>query len=603
MAALLAALESGHAAELEQGALRFLARHPQDVLARSLLAASLQMQGRVEQAAQVHAELTRRQPGEAAHWNNLGNALRELGRADPAREAYLRARALDPRDALTHHNLGLMALDVGDYAGAREHLLDACVLDPDGPALRIHAAMACHECGDFQRERDLLAPWPQWQGLDQDAQQDLAWLLAQDGQTDAACTLLAGCAAQLPHPQRALARLVLVLERSNRLEQARQVVAGLPPPAQVSDVQARQDVLNARAVMAMREGQWDQARQDLETLLSGVSQTRKVSNLYFALARVYDRLRMPDQAMAACAQAHAAQIDGIRPLVPEAMAHGGVPLPVAQARWSPRALAAAIPVEGPSMLDSPVFVVGFPRSGTTLLEQMLDAHPALRAMDEQPFLQGLVERLEQRGMAWPDGLGQLDQAACDALRADYWQHVSTVVQLRPGQRLVDKNPLNLLRIALIHRLFPRAKIILALRHPCDVLLSCYMQAFRSPAFAMLCSDLGRLAQGYADAMAHWTEHAALLAPAVIESRYEDLVGDVQGQVARLGAFLELDQPERLLDFQRHARDKGYISTPSYSQVVEGIHRGSVGRWEPYRPWFEPVLPVLSPYLERWGYSG
>ncbi|MEQ4575142.1 MAG: sulfotransferase [Gammaproteobacteria bacterium] len=601
--ALLAALESGRAGELERGALRHLERFPDDVLARSLLAASLQMQGRVAEAADVHAELARRQPGEAAHWNNLGNALRELRRIDEARAAYRRACALEPRDPLTHHNLGLLAMDEGDYAAAREHLLDAHELDPSAPLTRLHAAMACHECGDFQREQRLLASWRQWPPLDADGTQDLAWLLAQDGRTDEADALLGDCIARSPDPTRAWARRVMVMERANRLDDARAAAARLPAAQAVADADVRQDVLNARAVLAMREGEWAQASQALETLLAEPGDKRKRSNLYFALARCYDRLGQPDEAMRACAEAHAAQLAGIAPLVPEAMKRSDAPLPVARQRWSPQRHAAARPVGGPAMADSPVFVVGFPRSGTTLLEQMLDAHPALCSMDERPFLQELAERLEREGLAWPDGLGELDDAACEALRGEYWRRVREVASPMPGQRLVDKNPLNLLRLPLIHRLFPQARVILALRHPCDVLLSCYMQAFRSPAFAMLCSDLDRLARGYADAMDHWLHHARLLAPIAMESRYEDLVDDVAGQVGKLGAFLELEQPERLLDFQRHARGKGFISTPSYAQVVEGINRRGLDRWHPYRRHFEPVLPVLRPYLERWGYGG
>lgn len=601
--ALMAAFESGRVVELEQGALRYLARMPDDDLVRSLLAASLQMQGRVAEAAEVHAELTRRQPYEPAHWNNLGTATRELRRFAEARTAYLRARELAPGDPVVHHNLGLLAMDTGDYAAAREHLLDAHELDPDAAALRIHAAMACHECGDFLRVEALISPWRHWPEQAPEIALELAWLLSQAGHTEQACAMLRGCAARLARPERAWSRLVLVLERVNRLEEANEAAAQLPPVERIADTEARQDVLNALAVLAMRDGRWEAAYQQLRGLLGldGAADRRKQSNLYFALARVCDRLGRRDEALAACAQAHAGQVEGVAALVPELMAPGAPPLPVAQWRWDPARHAAARPVPAPAMPESPVFVVGFPRSGTTLLEQMLDAHPGLCAMDEQPFLQGLAERMQRRGLAWPDGLGELGEDACHELREDYWRSVRGVVALAPGQRLVDKNPLNLLRLPMIHRLFPEAHVVLALRHPCDVLLSCYMQAFRSPAFAVLCSDMRRLAQGYADAMAHWLYHVELLRPRVLEIRYEDLVEDPGAQVARLGAFLELEEPSRLLDFRRHARAKGFISTPSYSQVVEGINRKGLDRWRAYRALFEPVLPVLQPYLERWGY--
>jgi len=600
--ALLAALQAGRAQALEQGARRYLRHVPGDSVVGSLLAMSLQMQGDPAQAAALYRSLAEREPRDVAHWNNLGTALREARRLTEARQAYAQALALAPDDPMLHHNLGLLALDEGDYAAARAHLLDAHALAPLSPPLCVHAAMACHECGDFQRADALIADWRQWPAQEPQTTLELAWLLAQAGDTETACALLRETAAALTPPERAWSRLVLVLERANRLQEAREAAAHLPDPDCIADPDARHDALNALAVLAMREGRWDDAYWQLSRLLGAATDARKHSNLFFALGRVCDRLGRHDEALAACARGHVGQVAGIAALVPDLIAVDAPPLPSARRRWSPARYAAALPVAGPPRAASPIFVVGFPRSGTTLLEQMLDAHPQLCAMDERPFLQGLAERIARRGLDWPDGLGELDDADCVALRADYWRSVGGVATLQPGQRLVDKNPLNLLRLPLIQRLFPQSPVILALRHPCDVLLSCYMQAFRSPAFAVLCSSAQRLAQGYADAMGGWLQHVELLRPHALELRYEDLVADPQGQVARLGHFLELEQPARLLDFQRHARAKGFISTPSYAQVIEGINRNGIGRWRPYRAFFEPVLPLLQPYLQRWGYD-
>ena len=598
---LLTLFEAGRVEELEQAALRYLAQRPGEALVRSLLAASLQMQDRIAEAAQVHADLTRQQPGEAAHWNNLGNALRALQRGDEAQVAYLRARQLDPADPRVHHNLGLLALDKGDYPAARTHLLDAHERDPDAVSLRIRAARACHECGDFQNEQRLIAPWPRWSSLSHEDTLELSGLLVEHGHVEPACQMLRAATAQMPQPARAWARLVLVLERVNRLDDARQALARLPEPGGLDDPELRWEVLNAHAVMAMRDGDGARTHRLLTELVAATRDPNVRSDLYFAYARTCDQLKRYDEAMHACAQAHAIQIESIATLVPELRVPGAAPLPVARPRWSQARYARARSVGGPDVVASPVFVVGFPRSGTTLLEQMLDAHPLLCSMDEQPFLQQLVDGLERQGYAWPDDLGELGEAECASLREDYWRHVDEVAALKTGQRLVDKNPLNLLRLPLIHRLFPQAKVILALRHPCDVLLSCYMQSFRSPAFAVLCASLERLAAGYAEAMDNALYHSELFGTGLFALRYEDMVEDTATQVRRLGNFLELEEPERLLDFQQHARAKGYIGTPSYSQVVEGINRRGLDRWRPYRAHFAAVLPVLQPYLDRWGY--
>ena len=155
---------------------------------------------------------------------------------------------------------------------------------------------------------------------------------------------------------------------------------------------------------------------------------------------------------------------------------------------------------------------------------------------------------------------------------------------------------------MIARLFPHAKVILCLRHPCDVLMSCYMQSFRSPNFAVLCSSLERLARGYVNAMRSWIHHAALLRPDLLVWRYETALEDFSGEVRRAAAFLELEDAAPLERFHEHARAKGFISTPSYHQVAQPLNKNALDRWRRYEDHFRPVLPILAPILQHWGYD-
>ena len=233
---------------------------------------------------------------------------------------------------------------------------------------------------------------------------------------------------------------------------------------------------------------------------------------------------------------------------------------------------------------------------------MLDAHADFQSMDERSFIHELTERMALAGQRYPDDLASLSQTDVDQLRAVYFELVGHVLPDLGQRRLVDKNPLNMLCLPMIMRLFPQARIILCLRHPCDVLLSCSMQPFRSPAFMVLCSSLQRLAQGYVRAFGQWYEQAGVFAPHVLEWRYESVVGDFNPQVARLGKFLDVGDASAMTRFAEHARGKPFISTPSYAQVTQPAHARAVGRWQHYREQFEPVLPVLRPLLERLGYT-
>jgi hypothetical protein len=176
------------------------------------------------------------------------------------------------------------------------------------------------------------------------------------------------------------------------------------------------------------------------------------------------------------------------------------------------------------------------------------------------------------------------------------------VELGRGQRLVDKNPLNMMRLPLIRRLFPHARTVLAVRHPCDTVLSCFQQQFRAPDLALICRDLASLAQNFRTAFDFWYAQLPLLGAATLEVRYETLVSDFATEVRRLAAFLELPWHEALLAPAEHARAKSYISTPSYSQVIQPINTRSVGRWKRYERHFSAALPLLMPYIARGGYT-
>lgn len=251
----------------------------------------------------------------------------------------------------------------------------------------------------------------------------------------------------------------------------------------------------------------------------------------------------------------------------------------------------------------PVFVVGFPRSGTTLLEQILDARDGLVSFDEQPYLPKTLLALQQAGIDYPAGLDALDADVRQRLRDYYFTQTEARVPMPGNRRLVDKNPLNWARLPLIRAVFPQSRIILALRHPCDVILSCYMQNLRSTVLGGAFSDFGSIADLYIAMAEYWQALQPKLDLPVLVSRYENLVQDPERSTREIAAFLDLPWDANWLDNSTHARSKAIIHTPSYAQVLQPLNTKALGRWRYYRPYFDAaVMARLEPAISLMGYT-
>ena len=595
---IFVALRAGLPAQAEALTHRMLQAHPDDENLLVLYAISLHQQKKMDQALAIYERLTRLFPSQAVHWGNYATALRETDRLDEASKACETSLQLAPDNPDQLINRGLLHSLQREFIEARDALLRAVELAPQSPDARIHAARACSVCRDYRADQ-LTERWRDWLPLAPDLQVELADLKLTMGDANAALFLLEDLRARSTPSTGATLLLAAVYERVNRLDDARAILEQLAHSSTGLDDAQKRDVDHLTAALASREGDHQRARSLLEQ--AGPRHPFDYAH-YFTLAESCDKLRDVTATLEALAQAHSLQEQDVRQAVPARFAAGAPALPAAVARVNAADYLAWPPLPGPDLANSPVFIVGFPRSGTTLLEQMLDAHPALQSMDERPFFNLLADQLGDQGIRVPADLGKLDQSSCDELRKGYLIMACSKIERRWDARLVDKNPLNMLWLPMIHRLFPQAKFILALRHPCDVLISNYMQNYRASVLVAASTSIERLARAYVAAMECWLHHVEVFKPDVLVSRYEDLVADPVAQTRRLADFLELEDAGPLLNFDQHARDKGFIATPSYTQVIQPVNRKGLNRWHRYREAMEPALPILAPMLRHWGYS-
>ncbi len=600
VSAAIARFEAGATAAAETLCREALALSPDHTGALGVLGMVLYGAARTGEAYEVFDRLTQLEPNEPLHWMNLGTARRALGQYDDALKAFMRASELGAASADFFYNVGLTHLDRHDYEAARAVLKRAMDLAPDDAAIRFEYAKACYESLQTDEAVAALEGWQHLEGIDAPMLAGIGQRLMNLGEAESAELAVRRLAAAGPLDARARLTLAQIYERTNRLDAAAEVIAQL-----ARDPRARElgvELTATEAQLAQRRGAHALAVELLQRCLEQRLEFHTRHFELFALAKSLDALGRYDEAFATLVDAHRSQVEYIRLAAPMAYARGGPTMAITEYACDPADVARWTDAAAPSTADSPIFIVAFPRSGTTLLELTLDAHPGLASMDEQPFVQAALDDLLATGIRYPEELSRVSSAQLAAIRARYWERARRKVALAPGQRLVDKNPLNLMRLPVIRRLFPHARIVLATRHPCDVLLSCFMQHFRAPDFALLCRDLGSLATGFRRTFDFWYAQAQLLQPAVREVRYETFVANFADEVRSLLAFLEMPWNDAVLAPSARAQAKGYISTPSYSQVVQPVNQKSVGRWQSYEAHLRPIIAQVQPYLARWGHE-
>lgn len=422
-----------------------------------------------------------------------------------------------------------------------------------------------------------------------------AYVMAAGGVMDEAQRCYREVLLRAPSHAAAHAGLAGIAARDGEAEAGR-----LHARAALSADPANTAALAALAAIELEAGEPQTARNLVEPALARMTApSPERMELLHALGDACNRLRDSAAAYAAYAKAkedfaaiHAATFAG-RPPHREFVDGVTAGLATMDVSGWPPAASAGVPPH--------VFVLGYPRSGNTLLENVLASLPGTAAIEEMPTLR----EADLAFLAEPGGLAQLaalDDAALAPYRTAYWQRAGQALGRDPaGLTLVDMDPLKSIRLPLIARLFPAAKVLLVRRDPRDVVWSCFRTSFALSNAAMDFTTLEGAARHY-DALMRLTEAALAKLPlAVHEVPYHRMVQDFDATTRGFCQFIGLDWSEELQRFDRTARARG-VSTASARQVRRGLYDGT-RQWEPYAAWLEPVMPILSPWIEKLGYAG
>ncbi|MCE8000782.1 MAG: tetratricopeptide repeat protein [Rhodobiaceae bacterium] len=494
---------------------------------------------------------------------NLGNALRQLGKNADARAAYDKAEALDPDFAGTYLNRGTLH--------AEEGRADACIRD-------------------FEAVIRLMPNDPQgYLNLGQ-------YQLAQGAFVEARDTYAAGLKARPDGP-------MLLLGLANSLERLGDLEGAFAAAEKV--LQKMPDLPGALRIWSSvkrRQGSAEEARDRLERVSVAKLPPGGRRLIHGELAQVYDRLGEAADAFdhfvaqndAAAEQLAESPIDKSSYMTQVTDLKAAFTSDWVQS-WTQIAPDDLVPV------PAPVFLVGFPRSGTTLLDQFLDAHSRIEVVEELPVLLPVRDAVKESG-GYPEALADLSREKINELRRLYNSELSRAGFDPSAKTVINKLPLNIIHAGLISRIFPEAKFILALRHPADAVLSCFMQDFQLNASMAHFLTLKDSAALYDGVMSLWGQYRDLLSLNVAEVRYEDLIADPRAALGDVMSLLELSWEEGQSDHVAHAQARGSIRTPSYGQVTQPLYDRAADRWRRYETHLDGILPRLAPFVRDFGYD-
>lgn len=508
--------------------------------AESNLANVLNEQGKLQQAVEWYLKALALKPQRAEIHYNLGNVLKDLNNLEEATARYQTALRLRPDYAEAHNNLGIALQLQNRIEEAIEHFERAIALKPDNAEAHNNLGTALQEQGELKEAgnhyREALAIEPQ----NAVAHNNLGTVLKELGEfSEARAEHERALALQPDYPE----------AHYNRAE-----------------------------VATFRHGDPEiLALEALANRMDHLPQSKQVY-IHFTLAKALDEVGEH-------ARAFEHMITG------NALKRQEIDYDEAGTRETFRLIA---DVFEPGLFERfqgagdrssvPIFVLGMPRSGSTLIEQILASHPSVLGAGE---LNTLTVVCNSRTSSYPECMSHL---SADGLRRLSEEYLATLPELPPGKsRITDKTPLNFLLVGLIRLILPNARIIHTVRDPVDTCISCFSKLFRSDMkFSYSLAELGRYYRNYRELMAHW--RSVLPIGSMLEVCYEDVVNNIEDQARRLLDYCGLPWDERCLSFYQTSRP---VATASAVQIRQPLFRSSVHRWHRYKNYLQPLLSELE----------
>jgi tetratricopeptide (TPR) repeat protein len=554
-------------------------------------------QGATETAERLCLDVLELAPDRPGALSVLYEIRKAQGKAAAAEALIRRIVALDPNNLMATNELTAILLSKGSLAEGEVHARNAVRIAPDNAQAHNLLGMILTEAnrpqiGEYHYRRVLELS----DTRDPILLSNLAWNLKNQGRMEEARTLFRESIEAKPDVRQTHLGLARLEEADRKFDAAADVLD--------SAEKLFPDDVGLRLVRAALFGRIRRTDEALELLDGAVTGDARLGpNELLEKGRLLDRVGRYDDAWAAFTEgkALARQLSGhsyLDEIASNAIERLRRFFTEERMHILPRATVR-------SDVPQPIFILGFPRSGTTLVEQTLSAHPRIAAGDELPLIHeitAIMPRMLAAPLEYPEALAELwmgdQREGLDNLRDYYLQKVRQLGVLRPGAtHFTDKMPLNETHLGLIALLFPEASLIHVLRHPLDIMVSAFSNAFTHGYYCA--ADLQTAATHYVRVIELVQHYRGQMTLRYLPMRYEDIVSEQEASVRTMLDFIGESFDPACLAFQDNQR---YARTASYAQVSEKLYDRSVGRWRHYRAHLEPVIPILAPVIAQLGYS-
>lgn len=520
--------------------------------------------------------LSKLQTGDFAGAVTLGTKLANKAKNDPSLLNYL----------------GIAHAQLGQFERAAQRFTLASRIKPDFAWAHNNLGSAFRNLGKLDEAVEAINTALKLQGNYAEAHNNLGNVLADKEEFDAAIDCYRAAIASDPDYARAHLNLCEVLEKTNRLDAFGDAVRAASLHCSADDPR----LLLHLGKLAVREKDYAASCDHLTKIDLDSNASDITIPACEQLGKSYDRLGNYDAAFASFSKMNKHTI-ALLGAADRSLTGYTEMITARSSTWRVQ----PEPINpSPATSQKMAFLIGFPRSGTTLLDTLLRGHPAITVVEEQPMLDDLVSHFNIEES--PAALARLTDDQILELRSFYLGQLKTHINSDiSDQMIVDKFPLNLRHAALIQRLFPDAKIIFALRDPADCVLSCFMQNFTLNTAMASFLSLEQAGKTYDAVMELWTHYEPHLTIGTYYLKYEDLITELQGTMKPLLAFLGLDWVDAMGEHQKTAAQRTNINTPSYDQVTQPIYSQAMQRWRRYERHLAPVLPITKKWAAHWDY--